>query len=146
MRPHDNLSYLNDIDKRIIVKNGQKKSIQSQINKLNDELVSLDAELIMLHTQKRTLGKAQYGNPVTRRELIDAGADSKDLNIRVAANQLEQLGFASDKDTELTDEIIDYMILLDNNFRMINKNSIDPTMLLNKRPESNNAGDEQNDN
>ena len=146
MRPYDNLSYLNDIDKKISTKNSQKKNIQLKIDELNYELKRLDADLISLHTQKHILGKAQYGSSATRRELIDAGADSDDVNIRVAANQLEQLGLASDKNNELTDEIIDYLILLDNNFRTINKNPTDPTMILNKCLESNDVGDDQNDN
>ena len=59
---------------------------------------------------------------------------------------MEQLGLSKEKYDDFTDEIIDYMILLDNNFRIVNKNSIDPSMLLNKRQEKNEIEDGKNDN
>lgn len=146
MKPQDNLSFLNNIDSQIIVKDTQKREIELKIDKLNNQLETLDSELLYLSNQKRILGKAQYGNSVTRKELIRAGMASSDINIRVAANQMEQMGLAEGKDNDLTDEIIDYMILLDNNFRLVNKNSIDPTMLLDKCQEEDKTGGESNDN
>lgn len=146
MQPQDNLSFINNIDTQIVVKNGQKRDIELEIGRLNNQLEIIDLELVSLMHQKRILGKAQYGNPVARKELIQAGTASNDINIRVAANQLEQMGFAGGKNSELTDEIIDYMILLDNNFRLVNKNSIDPTMSLDKRQEDDETGGRLNDN
>ena len=75
---------------------------------MNNQLETLDSELLYLSNQKRILGKAQYGNSVTRKELIRAGMASSDINIRVAANQMEQMGLAEGKDNDLTDEIIPY--------------------------------------
>lgn len=146
MQPQDNLPFLNTIDSQIGVKNSQKRDIEIKIRILNNQLETIDAELLYLSNQKRILGKAQYGNPIARRELIQAGAASNDINIRVAANQLAQMGFAGEKNDDLTDELIDYMIMLDNNYRLVNKNLIDPTMLLGKRQEGQETGGEPNDN
>ena len=146
MQPQDNLPLLNTIDNEIGTKNIEKRDIQIEITKLNSKLETLDSQLLFLLKQKRILGKAQYANPIIRKELIQAGSASEDISIRVAAYQMEQLGLSKEKYDDFTDEIIDYMILLDNNFRIVNKNSIDPSMLLNKRQEKNEIEDGKNDN
>ncbi len=146
MQPQDNLPFLNTIDNEIGTKNIEKRDIQIEITKLNSKLETLDSQLLFLLKQKRILGKAQYANPIIRKELIQAGSASEDISIRVAAYQMEQLGLSKEKYDDFTDEIIDYMILLDNNFRIVNKNSIDPSMLLNKRQEKNEIEDGKNDN
>ncbi len=146
MQPQDNLPFLNNIYDQIGTKSSEKRDIQIEITRLNSRLETLDSQLLSLLNQKRILGKAQYGNPVIRKELIQAGSASENINIRVAAYQMEQLGLSKEKYDDFTDEIIDYMIMLDNNFRIINKNSIDPSMLLNKRQEGNEIEDSINDN
>lgn len=97
-------------------------------------------------TPKRVLGNSQYSNPMTRRQLIQIGASSEDMNIRVAANLMAQDGLEEEKSNLLSDEVIDYMILLDKNYREVNKEQEESIAVADSCQQRDEVGGEAHDN
>ena len=146
MKHQDNFEILNKIDGEISKANQEKRKLNIQIEKLNNKLQNIERNLEYWLRQKRVFGKAQYGDPNVRKFLIQAGIESDDFNAKSVAYNLEQRGLTEKKDSEISDEVIECMILLDNNYRLKNKNSIDPLMGLAKRQDNNEMGESSNDN
>ena len=60
MKQQDNLSFLNDIDEKITIKNKEKYQIEMELNELKKKRDEIDADLMKLQKDKWSYVKIQY--------------------------------------------------------------------------------------
>lgn len=102
------------VDKRII-------ELNTQISELEDRRGKIEKKINNLTSRKYLFGRKQYSNPDIRERLIRYGAESESQSLMEIAFTIEEKGAQQE---ELSNEIIDFLIILDNGLRKSNRNSI----------------------
>ena len=81
---------IKQIDDDICANRRGKQRAQDEIKALQNKLANYDHEYDELRSHKKFLGKELYGNPITRRKLIENGLGSGNSRVRAAAQSLQE--------------------------------------------------------
>lgn len=123
----DLLPDIHNISCEISHRQKEKADVESNISRLNSQISELktrkeeiDNKIAELTSRKYVFGRKQYRNPDVRESLVRDGEASGDHRLMELAFIIEEKDASQEK---LTNEMIDYLIILDQGVREKNKNA-----------------------
>lgn len=111
---------IKQIDDDICANRRGKQRAQDEIKALQNKLANYDHEYDELRSHKKILGKELYGNPITRRKLIENGLGSGNSRVRAAAQSLQERDSNIKWDQDVQEELINICVYIDAGVTKIN--------------------------